>query len=687
MSEPHERAYIARILSKALSAGRADSWSVTASLRVLRAHRLALALELPDELVKALEQKRAQSDRIQQALERHLDQVIALLGALDPVPADALARNIAWIGDDLGLGPLDREILELIGRYIQMARVEGLADALTPNTRMALRALAFLLAVPRDQLRERLLPEAPLVISGLLSVNGGCRFITTADESDVEYLTLASAIRRVLLVAFGTRAELRAAVFGPAQRGGLGFERFTALGADRELVARVLGGALERRAAGVNILLHGPPGSGKTEFAKALADHLNLDLFAVGENDQAGPYLDWQDRLTDLRFMGQLARRRARTLLLFDEMEDIRLGARRKDNRGVSKLFFNRMLETNPVPVIWTSNHIWDVDPAYLRRMTLIVEFKVPSSGERRRIWQSVVAESSINPDSRALERFAERYEVTPAVAANAVKAAELAGGGLEEVDQALRGVYGALTGKPQPPGVGGATRGFDLALINGDSDLARLVARLSALGDAPAVSFCLHGPPGTGKSEFAQFLARTLGLKPLKKRGSDLFSKWVGETEKTIAEAFEQAVAERALLIFDEADALLSDRGGAARSWEVSQVAEMLTWMEAHPLPFCCTTNLLERIDPAALRRFVFKVKLDYLDRPRVALAFARFFGRAAPTEALALATLTPSDFVTVKQKAAFLGLEQDIGAVVELLAAECRAKPGRPQPIGFAV
>ena len=110
-----------------------------------------------------------------------------------------------------------------------------------------------------------------------------------------------------------------------------------------------------------------------------------------------------------------------------------------------------------------------------------------------------------------------------------------------------------------------------------------------------------------------------------------------------------------------------------------------MLTWMEAHPLPFCCTTNLIEQIDPAALRRFVFKVKLDYLDRPRVALAFERFFGRPAPAEALTLSALTPSDFVTVGKKAAFLGQSEDTSALVDLLAAECRAKPGRPLPIGF--
>ena len=53
-----------------------------------------------------------------------------------------------------------------------------------------------------------------------------------------------------------------------------------------------------------------------------------------------------------------------------------------------------------------------------------------------------------------------------------------------------------------------------------------------------------------------------------------------------------------------------------------------MLTWMESHPLPFCCTTNLMDRLDPASLRRFTFNVKFDYLDPSGIALACARFFG-----------------------------------------------------------
>ena len=124
----------------------------------------------------------------------------------------------------------------------------------------------------------------------------------------------------------------------------------------------------------------------------------------------------------------------------------------------------------------------------------------------------------------------------------------------------------------------------------------------------------CLQGPPGTGKSAFVRHLAEHLGLEVVQKRASDLMSMWVGGTEQRIAAAFAEARDSGAFLVFDEADSLLADRRFAHRSWEVSQVNEMLTWMESHPLPFACTTNFGEHLDPATLRRFVFKVTLDYL-------------------------------------------------------------------------
>ena len=117
--------------------------------------------------------------------------------------------------------------------------------------------------------------------------------------------------------------------------------------------------------------------------------------------------------------------------------------------------------------------------------------------------------------------------------------------------------------------------------MVNCCDCLEGLVERLGRPQTPRNWSLCLHGAPGTGKSLFARHLADRLGLPVMQKRASDLLSMWVGESEKEIANAFAAARTQGAMLAIDEADSLLADRRGAVRSWEVTQVNEMLTWME----------------------------------------------------------------------------------------------------------
>ena len=197
--------------------------------------------------------------------------------------------------------------------------------------------------------------------------------------------------------------------------------------------------------------------------------------------------------------------------------------------------------------------------------------------------------------------------------------------------------------------------------------------------------SVCLTGPPGSGKSAWVRYLADRLDLEVMHKRTSDLLSSLVGGTEKRIAAAFQRAADERAFLVFDEADSLLRDRDGAVRGWEVSQVNEMLTWMEIHPLPFACTTNFAEAIDRASLRRFVSKVKLGYLSAAQADEAFRFFFELDPPGELAGMRILTPGDFAVVRRKAEIRGRLDVPDALVRMLQEECDAKPERSGTVGF--
>ena len=169
-----------------------------------------------------------------------------------------------------------------------------------------------------------------------------------------------------------------------------------------------------------------------------------------------------------------------------------------------------------------------------------------------------------------------------------------------------------------------------------------------------------------------------------LQKRASDLLDKYVGQSEQQIAAAFAEACDSGAFLIIDEADGLLGDRRAAERSWEVSQVNEMLTWMEQHPLPFACTTNLVEKLDPASMRRFLFRARFGYLTHEQAAHAFRRFFGQEPPAGLRHAQTLVPSDFALVLRRARLLDETLTPDELLERLQAEIAGREGNKR-IGF--
>lgn len=178
-----------------------------------------------------------------------------------------------------------------------------------------------------------------------------------------------------------------------------------------------------------------------------------------------------------------------------------------------------------------------------------------------------------------------------------------------------------------------------------------------------------------TGKSEYAKYLAHRLGLKIVQKKASDIFGKFVGETEENIALSFKEAKNKKAMLIIDEADSFLQSRKNAKNSWEVSFVNEMLTQMENFDYPFVCTTNLMDTLDEASLRRFTFKIKFDFLTSQQIHIAFAHFFKQKISENACNINGLTIGDFVTVKKKLEFLGINNS-NDILDLLIQEVKFK-----------
>lgn len=109
-----------------------------------------------------------------------------------------------------------------------------------------------------------------------------------------------------------------------------------------------------------------------------------------------------------------------------------------------------------------------------------------------------------------------------------------------------------------------------------------------------------------------------------------------------------------------------------------------MLTWMESHEYPFVCTTNLLDSLDEASLRRFTFKIKFDFMTPEQVNCAMEHFFG--IKDSDINIKGLTAGDFATVKKKADFLNIT-DLPELTKMLQDEVKLKKSKElqNTVGF--
>lgn len=628
--------------------------------------------------------------------ERRLRKRLAQLKAQGIAKDLPLFTNLALLAQVLGLS-LGEQVL--LAFAVACDAFPAFKCALSPftaptSTPDLCRLLSRISGLPLPALQRAAEADSPLLSSGLVRLDHTVRDLDSK-------LDVIDGLSGIMLTSHDSAERLIARFVRPVAEGSLTLADFPHLHRDAEVLTAYLRQSLAAGASGVNVLLYGPPGVGKTEFVQALAATLGIQLYEIGFADDDGDPICGAARLRAYSFCQRLLARRRNALLMFDEIEDvfqagdspIALFDGGGRCRTAGKAWINRALENNPVPALWISNSVDHIDPAYLRRFDYSVEFPIPPQRVRQNIVRHYLGELAPSPEW--LAALAANDRLTPAQLQRAARVARLVGAGdpqraIAVVEQTLQR-SAQLLQQPRPLAHSRRPTAYDPSLINADVDPSRL---LVGLRRRPQASLCFYGPPGTGKSELARYLAEELDKPLLVRRASDLLSMWVGGTEKNIAAMFAAARTEDAVLLLDEADSFLADRLGAHNAWEVTQVNELLTQMEAFDGIFICTTNLIERLDSASLRRFTFKVRFDYLAPAQRWAMFrqelARLggdLGQAAAWESRVrgLDRLTPGDFAVAVRQFALADEPPTAEALFQSLEAECRLKRGGAGRIGF--
>ncbi len=558
-----------------------------------------------------------------------------------------------------GLRPEERDALLLVVAPVLDPHFAEEWEAIEHTVRNP--DVGFLLSVLSRSLEETVALrrifaiDAPLIANSLLLGAGG-----TASESDFLHLTL-EAPRRIVNELLGDASlDEELLSFSRVQRPLATLDQVVLPEETKALVTSIVehhGDWVARRAdwgidevipygRGLNLLFSGPPGTGKTMLANAVAGALGKRLFVV-DAEKLGDSRSLESSLDAIFREVKLLD----AVLFFDEAEQI-FTSRRLGNTAMP-LLLTRLERFDGIAILAT-NMAERLDEALDRRLLAHVDFRAPTASARELIWKRHLPARTPLAADVDLERLAREYELTGGLIKNAV----------------LAGVLHAVTRGSDALSMEDLAHGARLQVRFAQDETGRLVkptlglddvvlpaearGRIDAFVDAVRVRrtvlqewgfertmgrgntsvALLSGPSGTGKSMTAEAIASALDRPLLRASLPGILSKYVGETSSRLHGLFEQAKASRAVLVFDEADALFARRVSVQSStdrYANADTATLLSILDEYDDVVVLTTNSSPDIDPAFARRF--HLRLDY-ERPNVATR-RRIWKKLIPADA----------------------------------------------------
>jgi len=464
------------------------------------------------------------------------------------------------------------------------------------------------------------------------------------------------------------------------------------------------------------VLLHGPPGCGKTLLARAVANESEANFFSINGPEIMSKF--YGESEARLREIFQQAQQNAPSIIFIDELDAI--APKREEVTGeverrvVAQLLalMDGLSGRGNVIVIGATNRPSALDPALRRpgRFDREIEIGVPDKQGRHEILQihtrgmplsedveikklSEMTHGYTGADLSALGRetamkslrrylpqinleeerippsLLEKMEVTMEDFINAYK---------EITPTAMREVYIEVP-TVHWEDIGGLEE-VKQDLIEAVEWPLRKPEIFKRLGIHPPKGILLYGPPGCGKTLLAKAIATESEANFITIKGPEIFSKWVGESEKAVREVFRKArMAAPAVVFFDEMDSIVPRRGLGFGDSGVSErvISQLLTEMDGivalEDIVVIAATNRPDILDPAVLRpgrfdRLIYVPEPDENSRAQIFSIYTRTMPLARDVDPPSLATAAKyysgADIQALCREAAMYALRRDVKA-----------------------
>ena len=636
-----------------------------------RSDEIASAFGLPEELEND-KNLRAVARQLLKARYKTLQKSTALLSDL----WKQAYENLASLAEFLQLNKIEQELLRFAMHLRSEGPMQDLFECLPKSDLQRTAAImADLLKQPKNEILSALKKGSKLDAYGLIARNyrldGVQDYLAWGETLDFDEFVTQPLNEYALLKSCTEIPQVPS----------LQLDDFAHIAGMKEMMLTYLQQALKHHQKGVNLLIYGVPGTGKTEFAGLLAQALGISAYNITYMDSDGDVVKAEQRLNYSR-LAQTLLKGKQALLIFDEIEDVFNGSlMERSVAQKNKAWTNQLLENNNVPIIWLSNSVNSIDAAFLRRFDFVFEMPdLPLKNKSALISQLAGGKLTVE----YVQHFAKVRSLSPAILTRVFNVANAVDNGKKAFSDVLITLFNEALqaqGKKKIEPLVKNKLSYQLDWVSCDENIHKISEGLMRTKKG---RICCYGPPGTGKTAWAAWLAEELDMPLLLCKGSDLLDPYVGGTEQKIAEAFESAKRDNCLLVLDEVDTFLFSRDGAERSWERSQVNEMLTQIERFEGIMVVSTNLMNVLDPTALRRFDLKLKFDYLT-PQQRLDFAKqqaeklnlgTWDEIHSKYILELNLLTPGDFAAVARRHNFSPFD-NLEDWLEALYSECRVKP----------